>query len=248
MAGKKLEELSRSELSTELYRASIFGAFSEAEAVVRLTVFLVKNKENPFSFKFFPCNIPVADDVPKEDGEDEDMLAPDVLQDEDMLAPDVLQDEDMLAPDVLQDEDMLAPDDLYEGMLVPDDNKQYVGADKGMGDIMPRGIGVSKVELADIRYVHFMGETQHGGNQSAIALLLESLLSSSLFIRASHLSSNVADTIVKKVRNLCSMQPNVCRHSIWPPDLGKSLFLWLLEFNVFLIKMLFVRCNQILQL
>ena len=152
MAGKKLEELSRSELSTELDRASIFGAFSEAEAVVRLTVFLVKNKENPFSFKFFPCNIPVADDVPKEDGEDEDMLAPDVLQ-----------DEDMLAPDVLQDEDMLAPDDLYEGMLVPDDNKQYVGADKGMGDIMPRGIGVSKVELADIRYVHFMGETQHGG-------------------------------------------------------------------------------------
>ena len=126
-----------------------------------------------------------------------------------MLRKNRLIERNMLAPDVLQDEDMLAPDDLYEGMLVPDDNKQYVAADKGMGDIMPRGIGVSKVELADVRYVHFMGETQHGGNQSAIALLLASLLSSSLFIRASHLSSNVADTIVKKVRNLCSMQPNV---------------------------------------
>ena len=198
MAGKKLEELSMSELTTELDRASIIGTFSEAEAVIRLTIYLVKNKENPFSFKFFPCDIPAADDVPKEDGEGHTDVSEDMVISCDLP--------------ITVDEPREAVED--NGWCIADlataakeGNEVAFTTSEGLSDMIPRGIGVSRGELVDVRSLYFMEETQHGGKPSNITLLLKS-----------HLSSNVADTIRVKVQNLCSNQTKICRHSIWPPD------------------------------
>ena len=225
MAGKKLEELSMSELTTELDRASIIGTFSEAEAVIRLTVYLVKSKENPFSFKFFPCDIPAADDVPKEDGEGPTDVSEDMVISCDLP---ITVDEPREAVEdngwcSVPCEEPLAHDDQVEDILAPDYPQSDVAADlaraakegnevafttsEGLSDMISRGIGVSRGELVDVRSLYFMEETQHGGKPSNITLLLKS-----------HLSSNVADTIRVKVQNLCSNQTKICRHSIWPPD------------------------------
>ena len=67
MAGKKLHELTMSELNLELERASIFGSFSESEAVVRLTIFLVRMKKDPFTFQFEHTDLIVKVDMPRED-------------------------------------------------------------------------------------------------------------------------------------------------------------------------------------
>ena len=174
MAVKKLEELSMSELTTELDRASIVGTFSEAEAVIRLTVYLVKNKENPFSFKFFPCDMPAADDVAIEDGEgltdeSEDMVIScdlPITVDEPREA---VEDNGFCS---VPYEEPLAHDDQYEDILTPDDPQSDVAGDlaraakegnevtfttsEGLSDMIARGIGVSRVELVDVGSLNFL--------------------------------------------------------------------------------------------
>ena len=52
MVSKKLYELSIGELKTEFRRACLDGDFSVGYAVVRLTVNLVKNGQDPYNFQF----------------------------------------------------------------------------------------------------------------------------------------------------------------------------------------------------
>ena len=52
MVFKKLYELSIGELKTEFRRAGLDGDFSVGYAVVRLTVHLVKNGQDPYNFQF----------------------------------------------------------------------------------------------------------------------------------------------------------------------------------------------------
>ena len=182
MAGKKLEELSMSELTTELDRASIIGTFSEAEAVIRLTVYLVKSKENPFSFKFFPCDIPAADDVPKEDGEGLTDVSEDMVISCDLPITvdeprEAVEDNGCLS---VPCEEPLAHDDQCEDILAPEDPQSDVAraekegnevaftTSEGLSDMISRGIGVSRGELVDVRSLYFMEETQHGGKRSTI--------------------------------------------------------------------------------
>ena len=57
---KKLEELSASELRTELKRVGIKGKFVKAQAIVRLKTHLVDISEDPLTFEFDP-DVPVAE-------------------------------------------------------------------------------------------------------------------------------------------------------------------------------------------
>ena len=66
MAGKRLDELKMSELKSELEKIGVFGSFSEAQAIVKLTIYLVSIRKDPFTFQFQPCNSTVADDGHRE--------------------------------------------------------------------------------------------------------------------------------------------------------------------------------------
>lgn len=65
MAFKHLRELTASELRTELKRAGIKGKFVKADAIIRLTAYLIDVSEDPLSFEFDP-EIPI--DELAEDG------------------------------------------------------------------------------------------------------------------------------------------------------------------------------------
>ena len=52
MVLKKLEELSASELRTELKRVGIKGKFIKAQAIMRLTTHLIDISEDPMTFEF----------------------------------------------------------------------------------------------------------------------------------------------------------------------------------------------------
>ena len=54
MVCKLLSELSLGELRTEFRRAGLHGDFSEGLAIVMLTVFLIKNGHDPYTFQFVP--------------------------------------------------------------------------------------------------------------------------------------------------------------------------------------------------
>ena len=70
MAGKKLWELTMSELNHELEMAGIFGLYSESLAVIKLTIHLVRNRENPSTFQFQSSKESDTVDVPAEVKED----------------------------------------------------------------------------------------------------------------------------------------------------------------------------------
>ena len=70
MAGKKLWELTMSELNHELEMAGIFGLYSESLAVIKLTMHLVRNHENPSTFQFQSSKESDTVDVPAEVKED----------------------------------------------------------------------------------------------------------------------------------------------------------------------------------
>ena len=54
MTLKRLHELSTSEISAELGKAGILGDYIKSEAIVRLTIFVVGIREDPFTFLFNP--------------------------------------------------------------------------------------------------------------------------------------------------------------------------------------------------
>ena len=68
MVLKKLEELSASELRTELKRVGIKGKFIKAQAIMRLTTHLIDISEDPMTFEFDPEM--VIDEVNEDNPED----------------------------------------------------------------------------------------------------------------------------------------------------------------------------------
>ena len=54
MTLKRLYELSTNQISAELGKSGMQGDFTESEAIVRLTIFLVGIGEDPFTFLFTP--------------------------------------------------------------------------------------------------------------------------------------------------------------------------------------------------
>ena len=48
---KRLDELSMVELKHEFQHAGLVGEYTEAEFVIRLTIYLVKVGKNPFTFQ-----------------------------------------------------------------------------------------------------------------------------------------------------------------------------------------------------
>ena len=54
MVFKHFQELTASELRTELKRAGIKGKFVKADAIMRLTAHLIDVSEDPFTFEFDP--------------------------------------------------------------------------------------------------------------------------------------------------------------------------------------------------
>ena len=64
MIGKKLWEMTVSELNNELEKAGISGSYSESLAVIELTMFLVSVGEDPSAFQFHPSHESGTVDVP----------------------------------------------------------------------------------------------------------------------------------------------------------------------------------------
>jgi len=64
MIGKKLWEMTVSELNNELEKAGISGSYSESLAVIKLTMFLVSVGEDPSAFQFHPSHESGTVDVP----------------------------------------------------------------------------------------------------------------------------------------------------------------------------------------
>ena len=62
MAFKRLDELTASELRTELKRAGIQGKYIKAQAIMRLTAHLIDISEDPLTFEFDP-EMPIQDDA-----------------------------------------------------------------------------------------------------------------------------------------------------------------------------------------
>ena len=72
MVGKLLEDLSIGELRTEMESAGIEGSFSDSLCLVKLTIHLVAEGEDPFTFQF---------QVGKAVHEEEDYMQEDVVKD-----------------------------------------------------------------------------------------------------------------------------------------------------------------------
>ena len=73
MVLKKLQELTANELRIELRRAGIKGKYVKAEAIMRLTTFLIDVSEDPLSFEFDP-DVPVEADTDKADGDEYEVV------------------------------------------------------------------------------------------------------------------------------------------------------------------------------
>ena len=77
MAGKQLHEMTTDELNLELERVGFPGLWTRVEAVIRLTIFLVRNSENPMTFQFRPGTV----DVPVEVDDYEEHGPKDIVED-----------------------------------------------------------------------------------------------------------------------------------------------------------------------
>ena len=73
MVLKKLQELTANELRIELRRAGIKGKYVKAEAIMRLTTYLIDVSEDPLSFEFDP-DVPVEADTDNADGDEYEVV------------------------------------------------------------------------------------------------------------------------------------------------------------------------------
>ena len=58
---KGLVELTSDEVRNECEKAGVMGIFTYEEAIIRLTIHLVKTKRDPFTFQFDIVKEPVTD-------------------------------------------------------------------------------------------------------------------------------------------------------------------------------------------
>ena len=86
MIGKKLWEMTVSELNNELEKAGISGSYSESLAVIKLTMFLVSVGEDPSAFQFHPSHESGTVDVPTKLKEAVPLLDSEVLNNSGLMS------------------------------------------------------------------------------------------------------------------------------------------------------------------
>ena len=108
-----------SELTNELGKAGILGSFSDSEAIVRLTIFLVSNKKNPFTFQFQVDDPTIyvlkEDEVSPETAHDDPTVVDVLKEDED--SPETAHDDPTVVYVLKEDED--SPETALEDKSIP---------------------------------------------------------------------------------------------------------------------------------
>ena len=127
MAGKQLHEMTTDELNLELERVGFPGLWTRAEAVIRLTIFLVRKSENPMIYQFRPgtVDVPVEVDDFEEHGP-KDMVEDILVPGQPEIAADVPEVAMSFAIDAIDEfipgsHDVYAPIEVMEDKIVSSD-------------------------------------------------------------------------------------------------------------------------------